>query len=151
MTCATASIGVTIGVSTAAPATQDQTGYSALTYTLVGGTLTIPAFGGTSSATTSTPLDTGYICKSQGPIDWGQLTLNNLYIDGDAGHALLLSGLNGADKGNDLSFEITYPNGAVRYTAGIVSSYTETPGSAGDNIMMDATIDLNYEPVRVSA
>ena len=160
MSCATASIGCTIAVSTAAPATRDAAGYGALDFTeatssgtgaVVGQTLTIPQFGGTSSPTTATPLATGEVCKSQGPIDWGQLALNALYVDDDAGHVILLSGLNGADKGKDLSFEITYPNGAIRYTAGHVSGYTETPGSAGDNIMMDATIELNYQPVNVAA
>ena len=53
MGCATASIGTTISVSVAEPATRDQAGYAALTFTKVGSTLTIPQFGGTSTATTS--------------------------------------------------------------------------------------------------
>ena len=150
MSCATASIGTTIAVSVAAPATRDEAGYAALTYTQIGSTLTIPQFGGTASATSSTPLETGEVCKSQGPIDWGQLALNALYVEAEAGHALLLDGFSGTTKGQDLSFEITYPNTAVRYVAGFVASYTETPGSAGDNIMLDSTIELNYGPVFVA-
>ncbi len=151
MSCATASIGTTISVSVTEPATRDQAGYAALTYTKVGATLTIPTFGGSSSPTSSTPLETGTVCKSQGPIDWGQLAMNALYVEGEAGHAILLDGLNGSNKGQDLAIEIKYPNGAIRYTGGYVGAYTETPGSAGDNIMMDATLELNYEPIPVAA
>ena len=149
--CALASIGAFIEVSVNEPATRDEAGYAALSYTEVGNTITIPQFGGSSSPTSSTPLKTGTVCKSQGPIDWGQLALNNLYTEGDAGHAILLDGLDGATKGQDLSYKITYPNGAIRYTAGYVGAYQETPGSAGDNLMMDATIELNYKPVHVDA
>jgi len=148
---ATASIGTTIKVSVAAPATRDAVGYAALTYTQVGATLTIPQFGGSTSPTSNVPLDTGEECKTPGPINWNQLALTALYVDDDAGHAILLDGFSGANKGVNYSFEITYPNGAIRYTGGYVGSYQETPGSAGDNIMMDATIELNYKPILVAA
>jgi len=114
-------------------------------------TLSLPAFGGTAAVTTNTPLKTGYECKSQGAINWGSMAINALYVDVEAGHAIMLDGLDGTFKGKDLAFEVTYANGAVRYLRGFVSMYTENPGDASSNILMDTSVELNYKPIPVVA
>ena len=151
MGCATSSIGAYLSVSSSEPATQDESGFASLTYTEIGEALSLPAFGGTAAVTSNTPLKTGTECKSQGAINWGSMAINALYIDEEAGHVIMRSGLNGAFKGQDMAFELTYPNGAVRYLRGFVSMYTENPGDASSNIMMDTSIELNYEPIYVAA
>ena len=145
------SIGVVLSVSVAAPATQDAAGFAALTYTKVINLLSFPAFGGVAAVISNTPLETGQECKSQGAINWGSVPLNGLYTEEDPGHLIMLSGLNGANKGADLSYELVYPNGAIRYLRGFVTTFTETPGDSGTNMMVDTAIELNYEPIRVVA
>ena len=150
--CSVSSIGAFVEVSFTAPATFDEAGYAAIAdYVELGGNLSLPTFGGTSSSSSNTPLKTGTVCKSKGAIDWGQLTLDSLHVESDAAQLLMFTGLNGVNKFNDLTVKLTYGNGAVRYTGGIVSAYTETVGSAGDDIMMGAVIDLNYDVIMVAA
>ena len=149
--CAIGSIGVVLSVSVAAPATQNAAGFAALTFTKVAALLSFPSFGGVAAVVSNTPLETGEECKSQGSINWGSVPLNGLYTEEDPGHLIMLSGLNGAQKGVDLSFELVYPNGAIRYLRGFVTTYTENPGDSGTNMMMDTAIELNFEPIRVVA
>ena len=151
MGCATSSIGTTLSVSSTEPATQDQAGFELLTYTKIGKLLTIPAFGGVAAVISNTPLETGTECKSQGAINWGSMPLSGLYVDDDAGLDILNEGLNGTFKGQDMAFKLEYPNGAVRYLRGFITTYTENPGDASTNIMTDSAIELNYEPIRVAA
>jgi len=149
--CAVGSIGVVLSVSAIEPATQDEAGFVALTYTKVANLLSFPTFGGVAGVISNTPLETGTECKSQGAINWGSIPLNGLYTEADAGHAIMDEGLNGLYKGQDMAFELVYPNGAIRYLRGFVTTYTETPGDSGSNILMDTAIELNYEPLRVAA
>ena len=149
--CALSSIGMIFEVSSTEPATQDPAGFAALTYTKVGVLLTFPVVGGTADITSSDPLETGQRCKSQGVIDWGQLPLESLYVEGDAGLEIMHQGLNGTFKGQDMAYKGTYPNGAIRYYRGFVSASTETVGSASDNIMSGVQVEINYEPIRVAA
>ena len=149
--CAIGSIGVVFSVSITAPATQDAAGFAALTYTKVAALLSFPSFGGVAGVISNTPLETGKECKSQGAINWGSIPLNGLYTEEDPGHLIMLSGFSGANQGDDLSYELVYPNGAIRYLRGFVSTYTENPGDSGTNMMMDTAIELNFEPIRVVA
>lgn len=150
--CSVSSIGAFVEVTFTAPTTFDAAGYATIVdYVELGGNLSLPTFGGTSSSSSNTPLKTGVVCKSKGAIDWGQLTLDSLHVESDAAQLLMFTGLNGANKFKNLTVKLTYGNGAVRYTGGIVSSYTETVGSAGDDIMMGAVIDLNYDVIMVVA
>jgi len=145
--CGTSGIGVYVEVSDAEPVDMTPSTLNALNYTEVGHTLNFPQFGGEAATISNTPMKTGEECKTPGSINWGQLALNALYIDEEAGHAILQSAFSGALKGLNLVYKVYYPNGAVRFLRGYNGSYKENPGDSSSQIMMDALIELNYQPV----
>jgi hypothetical protein len=145
----TTSAGTTIGVSIAAPATQTAPGYTALTYTVVGGVESIPAFGALTAVNSFQPLN-GPQEKHKGPVNYGSLQIPMAYDRADAGQTIVrtLAAPNNNAQG---SFVVTFPNGDKRYFQGRVFGSQETPGSATNVLMITSTVEINTAVISVDA
>ncbi len=142
-------LGTQLAVAVGAPATEDQPGYSALSYTDVAEVGDLGEFGGTREVVTFTPVDTGIVAKRPGSIDYGEMTLQIARDATDAGQTILQDALDGAEAGNIHSFRLTDRNNDVIYFAGIVSSFTYNAGSANTIFGGNVTVNLTNKPLPV--
>jgi hypothetical protein len=141
--------GTTIGISAAAPATQDAAGYGALVLTEIGGVESIGAIGANTAKTDFQPLK-GPKQKHKGSTDYGSLQPAIAHDDNDAGQNLVRVA-SGPTNNAQYSFGVTYPNGEKRYFQGRVFGYPENVGNADAIIMANPTIEINTIIVKVAA
>lgn len=142
------SIGTVLSVSAAAPATYDQAGFEALTWTEVGLVGSLSSFGGSTEVNTFNVLKSGNIVKRKGFTDYGTITVGMARVSDDDGQTLLKSGFDGADKGKVFSYKLEHPagTGLTQYGTCIVTSYTTDPQAivqAETNLELDnAVVDV---------
>lgn len=86
------SLGTVLKVSAAKPATMDQTGVDALTFTVVGGVASLPQRGDTVEDVNEAVLADGRVEHFVGQKDGGILEIPIKFIEGDGGQAILVSG-----------------------------------------------------------
>lgn len=141
--------GSKLAISAANPATEDATGYAALTYTEVAYVSNLGDLGSSYEMVEFQPLD-GPKLKLKGPRDEGSLNPSIALDDDDAGQTLLRTA---SEDGTNAfySFKITRPDGAVRYFQGPVFGMPESIGSASDVITASPTIEACTEVIRVAA
>jgi len=142
------SAGTTFALSADAPATYDETGYSALTYTTVGEITNIPEYGGAYSLVTHEPLGNRSVVKRKGTVNHGSLTLQIGKDIDDAGQALLKTAY-GEDE--VYSFEITLQDGTKQYSTGMVFSYTTNVGNSNQITGIGCQIEFDTEIIEVAA
>lgn len=85
-------LGTELKVSAAKPATEDQTGYDALTWTEIGGVISIPERGDAVEDVSEPTLKDGRVEHFNGAKDGGVLEIPIKHIEGDAGQAILIAG-----------------------------------------------------------
>lgn len=139
----------TLAISAAAPATFDEAGYSALTFTEIEGIEKFGAIGATMAKVEFQPLK-GPKQKHKGSTDYGSLNPPIAHDAADAGQTLLRTA---AEPGNNArySFKATYSDGSVRYFQGRVFGYPETVDGADSIIMANPTIEIDSKIVKVDA
>ena len=115
------SAGTTLGLVADAPATEDEAGYSALTFVSVGEITDLGEFGREYSEVTHNPLGERRTQKLKGSFNDGSITLQMGRVPSDAGQALIQTAL---DDDADYSFEVTLQDGTVQYFQAKVMSYT---------------------------
>jgi hypothetical protein len=142
------SAGTTFALSADAPATYDETGYSALTYTEVGEVTNIPEYGGSYQLVTHEPLASRAVVKRKGSLNHGSLTLQLGKDINDAGQALLKTAY-GEDEA--YSFEITLQDGTKQYSTGMVFSYTTNIGGSNQITAIGCQIEFDTEIIEVEA
>lgn len=122
------SIGTTLEVSAAAPATYDSTGYAALTYSPVGGVSSVGEFGASFEQVTHIDLDDGETQKDYGAKNAGDPSVVYRIIPSDAGQGILATAEDSLAK---VSVKVTRPNGLIQYAQAIVqgSPMSEAAGS----------------------
>lgn len=148
------STGITLSVAAAQPATEDEAGYAALSYTEILGVTNMPAFGATVNVVESRPLKTGVVEKYKGFINYGSVPVDFDIIEGDAGQALVTAGVTGAEKNTRHSFKLTYQVGALtatRYFQGKFFSDPENPGSADSMVSGSANVEIETAIIKVAA
>jgi hypothetical protein len=135
------SAGTKIAISAGLPTTQDEAGYTALTFTNIGGVESIPAFGAQTGVNTFQPLD-GPQEKHKGPTNYGSLQIPMARDPKDAGQILVRAAA--APSQNALyAFQVTYPDGGKRWFLGRAFGLQETPGSATNVLMQTTTVEIN--------
>lgn len=139
--------GTALAISAAAPATEDATGYAALTYTEIGQIEKIGAIGSSFAKVEFQPLK-GPKQKHKGSVDYGSLQPSLAHDDEDAGQTILRTA---AGSNNLYSFKVTYPDGAVRYFQGRVFGYPENTEGADSIIMATPTVEIDTIIVKVAA
>lgn len=136
-------------VSAATPATFDEAGYAALTYTEVKEVTTIPAYGPTRQVVTHDPLATGVTEKYGGFINYGSVAVEGAYDSADAGQSLLRTNVLSAT--DLISIQIEYQDGSIDYTYGKAFSSTKAPSGANSMVSTSMTIEFNKPIVEVAA
>lgn len=143
------SAGSSIAISASLPATEDQTGYEALTFTTIGEITNIGEFGRTYEEATHNPLASRRTEKYRGAYDPGSLTLEMANVE-DAGQALLIANRDDATDPN-YSFKITDKGGRVYYMQGLVMQYSPTIGTTSDIITAACNVAINSDIVEIAA
>lgn len=145
----TTAAGTGIEISAAAPATEDDAGYEALTYTEIGSVEQIGAIGATTNKVEFQPLK-GPKQKHKGSTDYGSLQPSLAHDPEDAGQELLRTA---ADPDNNAlySFKVTYASGDKRYFQGRAFGYPENVGNADSILMANPTVEINTKIVKVAA
>lgn len=138
--------GSALAISAGDPATQNEAGYEALTYTEVGNIEKLGPVGGQYAKVEFQPLKGGKQ-KFKGSPDWGTLNPTMALDSEDAGQALMFTA--SEDQIGDYAFKVTKPDGAVRYFQGKVFGMPESIEGADTVIMANATVEINTKPVRV--
>lgn len=145
------STGTIMSVAAAQPATFDQVGYEALSFTEVGEVLSIAEYGATTQVVTHEPLKTGVTEKFKGFINYGQASAQLAYDSSDAGQAILKAGSDGATRFQNHSIKIEYSDGSVDYLDAGIFSYTKNPSGANSMVGSSVGLEVNRAPVEVAA
>ena len=140
--------GTALAISANAPATQDATGFAALTLTEIGGVENLGPIGPVFSKVETNPLK-GPKDKLKGSVDYGSLNPSIYYDRADAGQVLLKTAAK--DKTNKLyTFLATLPNGEKWYFQGRVFGMPIDIGGVDSLIMSKPTVEICTEPVEVA-
>lgn len=134
--------GTTIGVSATLPATEDVTGYSALTYSLVGEVTDIGTFGTEYTLVTHNPVGDRNTYKFKSSRNAGALDLKLAKItqlNVDAGQAVLNAAL---ASDNDYTFCVTYQDSSKAYFKGKVMSFTTAVSTVNNILMAECKVEL---------
>ncbi len=136
-------IGVAVGVVLGSPATYDEAGYDALTYSSVGNVTSLLDVGGEADVSSYDPMDTGIRVKLPGVIDYGSGSIEVAFDGDDAGQTVLSDGFDGAGKGLAHSFELTDSEGDSVWFTSKIYSFRLVYGSTGD--VIGATINIEID------
>lgn len=145
----TTAAGTSWAVSAAAPATETEAGYEAVTYTEVGNLEQIGAIGAVTGKVEFTPLK-GPKQKHKGSTDYGSLAPSMAHDPDDAGQTLVRTAAD-PDNISRLTHRVTYPSGDKRYFQGRVFGYPENVGNADSIIMANPTVEIDTKIVKVAA
>ena len=145
----TTAAGSTLAITATAPASFDETGYEAGTFTEIGGVEKIGGIGAVFAKVEFQPLK-GPKDKHKGSRDNGSLSPSMALDDEDAGQILMQTA---SDDGTSkiYYFKVTYPTGAKRYFGGRVFGMPETVDGADTVIMANPTIEIVTDIVKVGA
>ncbi len=143
--------GSVFSVSIATPATFDQAGYEALSYTEVANVISGSKLGGTINSTTFEPLSKKITQNILGNKTIDPLTLQLAYTSADAGQVLLNSmvTVGNASYKACVTVKFELPTGEVFYNHGFCSEYAPNVAGANDIVDAAATLLLNEEYLEV--
>ena len=145
------STGTVMGVSAAPPATYDEAGFVALTFTDVAEVVDMGEFGAVYNKVDHAALERRNIVKRKSMVDYGSMAVQLGRDTSDAGQLLLVSGADGANKDVVYSFKITLQDLSVQYFTSQVYSYTTNVG-AGDQIVGSTVqVEIDNEIIEVAA
>lgn len=142
------SIGTTISISAAVPATYDAAGYGALTFTEIGEITEVPSFGGEASTVEHTPLKTGITEKFHGAINYGSMTVPLGLDISDAGQVIVNAEFVSKTRS---AFKITWPDGAITYQSGKCMSEVRRGASTSAVVGGDFKVEIETAAVEVAA
>lgn len=145
----TTAAGSALAISAVAPATNDQAGFTALTFTEIGGIDKIGPVGASFEKVEFQPLK-GPKDKLKGPPDYGSLQPSYAIDETDAGQTLLRTAAE--DETNKLfSFKLTLATGALRYWQGRCFGVPESVDAANSVLMANPTVEVCKKIVKVAA
>lgn len=136
-------VGMAVAISASTPASEDASGYDALSYTSISGITSIGAFGAVAALVESNPLETGIVEKFKGMRNYGTMTLDLDYDPDASFNAIIESAVEGATINDRHSIRVTYPDNKIRYFGVKVFSAPENPG--GTNSMVTRSVQLEVE------
>ena len=136
--------GATLGVSAALPATYDQLGYAALTYTNVGEVVNLGTFGREYNTVTFLPLAERGASKVKGSFDNGRFEPQIALDLADAGQVIMAAALT---SDNNYAFEIDLTSGDTFYLTGLVNKFAPMINTVDDVVMRETIIDVSREAI----
>jgi hypothetical protein len=116
-------VGVVVSISAAAPATEDASGYAALSWTEVGRVQMVPETGDSSEDGTVVTLKDGRVEHFNGARDAGSLVIPYVFVTDDAGQVIVRAGENGS---TEHSLKIEDPDGTINYYVGVIGPVRDT-------------------------
>lgn len=120
--------GSSLAVSAGSPATNDQAGFAALTWTTVGEITNFGEIGGREyTAVTHTPIDKRKTVTRKGTYDYPEFTLEIGRDATDAGQDTLKEA---RDSDNSYSFRLTRQDGSIIYLSAQVMSFINVVGES---------------------
>lgn len=140
------SAGSTLSIATGSPATNDATGFNALTYTVVGEVTDIGEFGREYSESTHSPLGSRGVKKFKGSYNNGSLPLQMARDSTNAGQTAMKAALL---SDADYSFRVTLQDLTKIYFVGKVMSYKNSVGSVDQITGSNCTIAISGDIVEV--
>lgn len=144
-----AGASLAISSTSGAPATFDEAGYAALTYTTVGEITNIGEFSKEFALVTHQPLATRGVKKGKGSFNNGTLNPAMALDPDDAGQVLFSTAL---ESDESWAFRITLQDGTEYYMMGKVMSFRPNIGGVDDVVTASPTVEVDSDPiVRVAA
>lgn len=131
-----------IEVSIATPATHDQAGFAALTFTAIGEIVSTGTKGPTVALVTHSPLSTRAIQKFKGSINYGTYSIGLGLDIADAGQVLLKDGADGASIDVVHSFKETAQDGSIEYYRAVIMSFDRAGGTIDAIVGANCTLEL---------
>lgn len=119
-------VGTTMHISANAPATFDQSGCEALSYTKIGGVVTIPEIGDSSEDGTVTSLEEGRVLHFNGVKDFAPFTVELIYDAADTGQDIVRTNKNGT---TECTIKIVDADSTDTYIVGVVGPVMSTERS----------------------
>lgn len=139
-TLAFSSAGSKLSISAGIPATYNEAGFSALTYTLVNEITSIGAIGPESAVITHQPVSENVTYKLRGSRDNGSLAISGARAPGDPGQALLIAG----ESSNDpVAIKIELQDGTLIYCQAMVLSYKTNIGGQGQITGFESNVAIS--------
>lgn len=145
------SAGTVLSVSTEDPASYDDTGFSALSFSVVGEVTSVPSHGAEYALVTHNPIADRVTRKLKGSVNYGSMTIPMALDSEDAGQDIMREHADGASVDDSASFKIDWPDGSTEYFTGKVMSFT-TSGDGVDSILSaEAMVEIDGSVVNVPA
>lgn len=134
--------GTKLYIGSALPATFDQAGYEAVSWTEVGLVESFSEFGPDHTIGSFTPIGTGVACKYMGTADYGEISMTIAKSTTDTGLTELMAHVGDVDK---LPFKIELSNvgttkGTCYYFPGLTKSARVNIGTGDELVRMNITI-----------
>lgn len=142
--------GTTISVSAGVPASQDSTGYAALTYTALGNVVDFNAGGKSWNQQTSNPISQRSTNYYRSTFGYNQDTFTVERDDDDAGAVIVQTALD-EDGNGTLALKVENPDGSVDYFQGNVMGFTAVYGAADSMLQRNLTVQRIVDTVTVAA
>jgi hypothetical protein len=140
-------VGAQLHISAALPATHDDTGFAALTYTKVGKLSSLPDLDGEYDTATFDNLETGEEEKFPDVFRAGDGVFTVGLDDSDTGQDLIETSKDAKTK---CSFKFTLKDGTVYYRIGFFRSYKPTGIEVGGVVMAECSVEFEKSTVKVS-
>lgn len=138
-------IGGTLGVVVGVPATEDASGFGALTYVTVGDVTVGPETGDESEDLSVTTL-AGRTKHANGAKDGGSRNIAYIYNASDAGQIIIRANNNGAAQ---VSCKLTDADGKIEYFYGVMANFKRPERSASATKIESGTIRTNSATITV--
>lgn len=137
------SAGTTLGISAGSPATFDEVGFEALTFTTIGEITDVGGdIGRVYNLVIHNPLATRSTNKYKGSYNSGSMTLTLALDADDAGQVLAAAALT---SDSAYSFKITRNDATVRYFRGMVMSFPENYGGVDAINTRTMTVEITAD------
>lgn len=147
MTASTAA-GATLSISSSLPATENESGYGAVSYTPIGEVTDIPEFGKQYALVTHNPIATRKTNKIKGSYNSGSVTLALARDPADDGQVVAQAAL---DSDANYAFELEFGDGSIQYFQAKVMSYTTGTGTVDSIVASSIQLEIDTDVVEVDA
>lgn len=140
------SAGSIISVSENAPATYNQVGFEALSYTEIGEVTDMGEFGKTYNVVTHMRIADRQVVKRKGSYNNGTMALQMARVPSDAGQAILVEAV---DSDDSYSFKLELQDGSVFYFSAQVTSYPLAVGNVDSITAATVNVEIDNDIIEV--
>lgn len=146
-TAAFTAAGTELHISASSPATYNEAGFAALTFTEIGEIVNFGEFGRKYNVVNHLPLSSRRTIKRKGSYNDGSLNLQLARAPGDAGQTILLAAL---ASDNSYSYKVVLQDGTVMYFTGQMTSYTTNVGTTDQIVAANALLEIDNDIIEVA-